>query len=303
MKKILKQLLFSIPAVKSLKQELEYYKTEFPPGHFYSPISSVQEIVDNQEAIFGKKAIDIKGINYNEKEQLELLETLVSYYGELPFDEKKTKDYRYYLDNPFYYYSDGICLYSIIRHFRPSRIIEVGSGFSSALMLDVNELFFNSKIQLSFIDPNPDRLYSLLNAADSHHNIYAEKVQKVNPDIFRTLEKNDILFIDSSHVAKIGSDVNYLLFDILPILNSGVLIHFHDIFYNFEYPQDWAITKHWSWNENYILRAFLQYNQNFRIILFNTFLENRHREWFTKFMPLCIKKDNSLHGSIWLLKE
>jgi hypothetical protein len=89
--KILKQVLFSIPAVKSLKQELEYYKTEFPSGHFYSPISSLEEILENQDAIFGKKAIDVKEIDYNEKQQLALLDTLVSYYGEFPFDEKKQK--------------------------------------------------------------------------------------------------------------------------------------------------------------------------------------------------------------------
>ena len=301
MKYLLKKILYNISAIRNIKQELEYYKTEFPPGHFYSPVTSKQELINNQNTIFNKKISDIKGINYNEQEQLELLYKLQLYYNEFPFQETKIEGLRYYLNNPFYYYSDGICLYNIMRHFKPTRIVEVGSGFSSALMLDVNEVFFDLSIHFDFIDPYPERLYSLLKKTDKQqHNIIVDKVQNVDLSVFKKLDKNDILFIDSSHVSKTGSDVNFLLFEVLPNLNSGVLIHFHDIFYNFEYPRYWAITKHWSWNENYILRSFLQYNQKFKIIFFNTFLENQYKVWFSKHMPLCIKKENSLHGSIWL---
>jgi hypothetical protein len=304
MRNLFKKILYNIPTVKALKNELEGYKTEFPPGHYYSPITSEADLMNMQDIVFTRKISDIKGIDYNEAEQLNLLYKLQLFYNELPFKEYKEDNLRYYINNPFYYYSDGICLYSIMRHFKPARIVEVGSGFSSALMLDVNEIFFNEEIHFNFIDPYPDRLYSLLRKTDiEQYNIIAEKVQNVDMGIFKNLKENDILFIDSSHVSKIGSDVNFLLFDVLPNLKSGVLIHFHDIFYNFEYPKYWAVTKHWAWNENYLLRAFLQYNQQFKIILFNTFLENQHHEWFTKYMPLCIKKENSFHGSIWLLKK
>jgi hypothetical protein len=124
-----------------------------------------------------------------------------------------------------------------LRYFKPKQIIEVGSGFSSALMLDVNDI--------DFIDPYPHRLYSLLKEADAErHNVIADKVQNIDIGVFQKLKENDILFIDSSHVSKIGSDVNFLMFEVLPNIQSGVLIHFHDIFYNFEYPEYWAVTKH-----------------------------------------------------------
>src|SRR5207237_8125791 len=137
---------------------------------------------------------------------------------------------------------------------------------------DVNELFFDNAIQCTFIDPYPQLLRTLMKESDfARTRIIGQRVQDVDVGIFRELEASDILFIDSSHVAKTGSDVNYILFKILPLLNEGVLIHFHDIFYPFEYPVDWVYEGR-SWNEAYLLRAFMQYNEAFEIQFFNSFL-------------------------------
>lgn len=156
----------------------------------------------------------------------------------------------------------------------------MGSGYSSALMLDVNDLFFNRSIQLTFIEPNPERLYSLITEADKNSvTIYDKMVQQVDLDLFKTLERGDILFIDSSHVSKTGSDVNYLLFKVLPLLKPGVLFHFHDIFYPFEYVKSWVYEGR-CWTENYILRAFLMYNQQYRIRLFAHYLHTHHAQLF-----------------------
>jgi len=113
------------------------------------------------------------------------------------------------------------------------------------------------------------------------------------------LKEDDILFIDSSHVSKIGSDLNYIFFEILPHLNSGVLIHFHDIFYPFEYPKKWILERNMVFNENYILRAFLEYNSAFNILIFNDFLQYYYKDWFSENMPLCLKNQGQ---SIWLRK-
>ena len=93
-------------------------------------------------------------------------------------------------------------------------------------------------------------------------------VQNVKLIEFEKLEPNDLLFIDSSHISKIGSDLNYLLFEVLPSLKPGVIIHFHDILYPFEYPYEW-IEKGIYWNEAYLLKAFLMHNKNYEILLFN----------------------------------
>jgi hypothetical protein len=105
---------------------------------------------------------------------------------------------------------------------------------------------------------------------------------------FLQLESEDILFIDSSHVSKFDSDVNYLLFHVLPSLKSGVVIHFHDVFKNFEYPDEW-LKEGIYWNEQYLLRAFLQYNHDYEILLFSDYMESKHTEWYLSNMPLCLK--------------
>jgi hypothetical protein len=132
--------------------------------------------------------------------------------------------------------------------------------------------------------------------------------QDIPLDVFSELSENDVLFIDSTHVSKFDSDVNYVIHAILPKLANGVHIHFHDIFYPFEYPEAWLLDGR-AWNEQYILRAFLEYNNNFKIVLFNTYLQWKFEDELKKRFPL-IYKDAALYykgyknnaGSIWLKK-
>jgi len=220
-----------VPYIDSMIKDIAIYKKGYPPGHHYSPIVSLEEIMEREAEIFSIKSNKVTGIDLNEENQVSLLYELAKNYKTIPFSEQKQEKLRYYYENGFYAQSDGIFLNLMIRHFKPQRIIEVGSGFSSALMLDTNEVFFSDSIQLTFIEPNPDRLYSLLKPMDKErHQTIVTNLQNVSLDVFDQLNTNDILFIDSSHVSKTGSDVHRVLFDILPRLKKGVLIHIHDIF-------------------------------------------------------------------------
>ena len=186
----------------------------------------------------------------------------------------------------------------MIRHFKPKQIIEIGSGHTSALMLDTNERFMDQKMELTFIEPYPDRLHSLLKQEDhSQCTIFEKPAQAVPASFFEKLQENDILFIDSSHVTKIGSDVNHIFFDILPSLKPGVIIHFHDIYWPFEYPLSW-IEQGRAWNEAYLLRAFLQYNDNFEIIHFGQFFKSCFPEFYETTMGV-----SGGGGSIWIRKK
>ncbi|PON13546.1 hypothetical protein C2W62_33810 [Candidatus Entotheonella serta] len=151
----------------------------------------------------------------------------------------------------------------MLRRQHPRRVIEIGSGFSSSVMLDVNDLFLDNSVQFTFIEPYPERLFEQFRDDDQQrHTVIEKPLQDVLLSLFRELSAGDILFIDSSHVVKIGSDVAYILFHILPALQSGVLIHFHDILWPFEYPEDWIFEGR-AWNEAYVLRSFLQFNHMF----------------------------------------
>ncbi len=299
MKKLIKRILFSIPPVKHVIEERDRYKTYHPPGHYYSPIPNKEEVKKDEKRIFDRSANEIGGIDLKENVQMELLESFLGFYSELPFPENKSDNYRYWMNNELYSYSDGIMLYCMIRQLKPAKLIEAGSGFSSAVTLDTNEKFLNNKMECTFIEPFPVQFNQLVKKFPVNYKLLSSRIQDVPLDEFRKLNANDILFIDSTHVSKTGSDVNYILFEILPILRQGVYIHFHDIFYPFEYPVEW-VYKGFAWNECYLLKAFLQYNDHFEIILFNTFMEQFHQDWFTENMPLCLKNTG---GSLWIRKN
>jgi predicted O-methyltransferase YrrM len=266
-----------------------------PPGHYYSPIPSDQEVDE-----FARQHVlpdSIHGVDLNDKEQLELLEHLALLYPSVPFTDEPQPGFRYRYVNPSYSYADAIFLHTMLRHIRPKRLIEIGSGYSSAVTLDTNERFLDNNLDCCFIEPFPELLQTLLHAAD-HENvrIIPNRLQDVDLPLFQQLEAGDILFVDSTHVSKVHSDVNRLVFEILPSLKPGVLIHFHDVFYPFEYPLDW-LREGRAWNEQYVLRAFLQFNPAFKIKLFGDYMTHRYAAWFRERMPLCLENTG---GALWL---
>ena len=287
-----------------LRAELERRRTEeaaamrfFPAGHFYSPLPSREEVADAfARGGFGPP---FGAIDLNEEAQFARLERFATWYPEQPFPEKPTAGWRFHLDNPSYGHYDAIMLYGMIREARPRRIIEVGSGFSSAAMLDLNERQFGGSMHLTFIDPDMSRLRPLLREGDHTRVTLIEKrVQEVPVETFAELGENDLLFIDSSHVSKIGSDVNRLFFDVLPVLAPGVLIHIHDVAGNLEYPRDW-FEEGRAWNEQYLLRAFLMNNRDYRIELFTAWLWNVKNELIRERLPMCARGGG---GQMWLRK-
>ena len=305
MSNTLKETVKNLPVLGRWVRKFNTYRTRVPAGHYYSPIVSVAEIKRRESQIYPLLKNEISGITLNEASQTEFLSQCAkNYYSEIPFNQEPDTHSRYYHNNKYFGHADATSLYFAIRYFNPKKIIEVGSGFSSAVMLDVNERFCNNKIQLSFIEPYPDRLNSLLKDSDRKSSeVKVSDLQGVDVEYFKQLEKDDILFIDSTHVSKTGSDVNYLLFEILPKIKPGVIIHIHDIFFPFEYPKEWVIygNGRFGWNEAYILRAFLTNQERYEIIVFNDFMQSFHKEGLLKDMP-----NYTMHGrggSIYLRKR
>jgi hypothetical protein len=284
--------------VLSLTPAIDRHYLRCPPGHYYSPLPSREEFLSVAGRVYGSPPC-LSGVDLRVREQCRLFARLAQWYDAFPFTEAPQGALRYYLNNDFFCHADAYWLYAMMRELRPKRIIEVGSGFSSAVMLDINELFSDNNIEFTFIDPYPERLLSFLNVNDKKiHKIYTDNVQNISIDIFKQLQAGDFLFIDSSHVAKIGSDVLYLLRNVLPSLNEHVFIHFHDIFFPFEYPKT-LHEKGWAWNECYMINAFLQYNTAFSIMLFGHYLGTHHSDMLSKGTPLCLK---NIGGSLWLEK-
>lgn len=267
----------------------------FPAGHFYSPVPSNDDLA----AALRRLPVDTEasGVDLHVPEQMQLLREFAKMYPSIPLKENGTPGFRYRSGNEGYILGDAIMLHLMIRWSKPRRIIEVGCGNSSCVTLDTNEHFFDNKIACTFIEPFPALLESLLKPTDKI-NLIPARLQEVDLTVFDALEKGDILFIDSTHVSKLNSDVNRVFFEILPRLKPGVFIHIHDVFPGFEYPEQW-VREGRVWNEQYVLRAFLQCNHHFRIRLFYGLLIHNDRAWFEQNMPLVLAKPG---GAFWIEK-
>ena len=268
------------------------YIMESVPGHFGSPIPALNEIRAREDQIFVVPR-SIPGVELNDRAQLDLIVEFAELYQDQPFGKEPQVGLRYHFENSLFSYGDALMLHCILRRYRPRRLIEVGSGFSSAVILDTNDRFLDGSLSCTFVDPFPRRLQGLLREGDDRrHRIVMTPVQQVPLELFDELDEGDVLFVDSTHVSKVGSDVNRLLFDVLPRLKAGVLVHFHDIFYPFEYPREW-IYRGRAWNENYLLRAFLAFNGRFAVLLFNWSVRNSTR---LKLPQSCLYGQRSLAG-------
>jgi len=270
----------------------------FPPGHFYSPVVDIGDRLVTKAVHNRVRAPCPAGVAIDVCQMKSLMKRLAQQHGRFPFPRHQNQEFRFYFDNPFFGCHDASVLFCILLEFRPRRVVEVGCGYSSCLILDTNEQFFNGSLDITLIDPALDNLRNLFgDRGPGTARQIGDRLQDAPFEVFERLEENDILFIDSSHVSKTGSDVNYYLFEILPILKPGALVHIHDILYPFEYLEDWVLKDKRSWNEAYALHAFLEYNSAFEIVYWNNFVSHRLRDDLAALMPLCLENEG---GSIWL---
>lgn len=203
---------------------------------------------------------------------------------------------QFYLGNNVFDGTDALSLYCMIRWLQPSKIIEVGSGHSSRLAAQAARA--NGKTELVCIEPNPDPI--LVNGFPGLSELIAVDVQEVDPRRFDELDDGDILFIDSSHVVKAGSDVNYLILDVLPRVRPGVVVHLHDVFLPQHYPRSWLIDQLWFWSEQYLLQAFLAFNNAFEVLLSTAYLGLRHVEDLQATFPKSPWWNHG--GSLWMCR-
>ncbi len=264
------------------------------PNHFYQPIPDIERL---NKGIFKKKS-ELIGISFNDEKQLKLLYNFLEYreeYNLIP-DHPSEKDYEFSFNNIAFDWLDALVYYCIIRHFKPKNIIEVGSGWSSKLAAQA--AIRNGSTQLTCIEPFPQEF--MKKGFPGLTKLYVDDVEDLPLSVFSKLENCDILFIDSSHTVKTGGDVNYLFLEVLPRLKKGVLVHIHDIFFPFDYPEGWVVKEHRFWAEQYLLQAFLMFNQDFSIIFANNYLGHKYPKQIKSVFP---KSSSHRGGSIWIRRN
>ena len=230
------------------------------PIHYYEPLPDFRSITTEQT----RRRRSYPGIDFRWNDQLALVNTLAEYRAEL-------RDLDFDFDNRYFNGLDAAIYYSLIRHLQPRRIIEIGGGYSTQIANKA--LSLNRKGNFTCIEPYPEER---LLGAELGVELIQKRVEEIDVDFFSHLEANDILFIDSSHTVKFGSDVCYEFLEVLPTLKPGVWVHVHDIFFPHDYPAEWLIDQRLALNEQYLVEAFLSFNQEFRVALANYWLALDH---------------------------
>lgn len=270
------------------------------PIHYYSPVPDTRVLRHTRERWY--KEGEFHGVEFDLPGERQLLQQLIQYQPELDA-LPSIKELASLNLGEGYGEVEARLLYALIRHFKPRSIIEVGSGMStiySVKGLSQNKIVDNIAAKITCIEPYArPPLHNL--KGDCEIEIVPKVVQDVELEFFESLEPNDILFIDSSHVSKIDSDVNYLYLEVLPRLKPGVLIHIHDIVFPYPTldPDLWVFKAHQFWSEAQLVQAFLSYNTSFKIRLCTSYLHYKDQDALK-----CVFKiyDPSVHvpGSLWL---
>lgn len=239
----------------------------FASGHFYSPVIDRREAAAHSDALWPDPAPAVLGIDFDPEGHRRIIEDvippLLAGFDYSDPASRTDSPLAFPPDNDQFGGVDALLLYCFMRHYAPKRIIEIGSGYSTLLMRDVNRRFLGGAARIECIEPYPR---AFLRDPAIGVELRVDRAQTVPPDVFSGLAAGDILFIDSSHVSKTGSDVNHIFFEILPRLADGVIIHVHDIFLPREYPKEWVLAGRRSWNEQYLLRALLMGSADYRVL-------------------------------------
>jgi predicted O-methyltransferase YrrM len=172
---------------------------------------------------------------------------------------------------------DATVLYGMIRALRPRRVVELGSGASTAVTAQA--LRANGDGELVVYDPYPG------DGVEDIAELHRIGAQDVPLETLASLQSGDVLFVDTTHTVKIGSDVNFIVLEVLPRLARGVVVHFHDIFLPYEYPRRWLEDYGLYWAEQYLLQAFLSMNAGYEVLLAVTALARDRADAFAAVLP------------------
>src|SRR5262245_6096653 len=272
------------------------------PVHYYSP---VPDLADLERRKVWDRWSDLAGIDFQPDRQAAFLALLGREFGDEcrwpakpagPLDE-------FYTENNSFSFGCAAAVHCVLRHFKPRRVIEIGSGQSSrviAAALRLNAKDTGRTADYTIIDPYPSPAVQGLPGVS---RVEAQRVELFDPRFFDRLEAGDVLFIDSGHTVRIGGDVNFLILDVLPRLAAGVVIHFHDVALPYEFARAYAVNPHFRmfWTEAYLLQAFLSGNSQFEVLLAMAYLMTERTGVFRAAFPHYDPAQHlAMSGSFWI---
>lgn len=270
------------------------------PVHFYEPIPDTRTLPD----ALWETPSELVGVDLNAPAQLDLLAYLHDIRDELTIlggaAPRTDATPSFHLDNGHFDHADAYALYGILRRFRPARVIEVGSGFSTlvaAAALERNQAE-GRRSELVCIEPYPKPWLRNVAAVS---RLVQEPLEAVPLSELTALRSGDVLFLDSTHVVRTGGDVNYEFLDVVPRLAPGVLVHVHDIFLPEEYPRPWIFEQRRFWTEQYLVQAFLEFNDAWEVVWAGNWLRLNHGDALRAALPTM--PSSFVPGSLWIRRR
>lgn len=262
--------------------------------HFYSPLNNRNFLAANPD--LWEPPHEPECIDWNLDGQLATARKVAQYVDELQKVPRTAPAGVYCWENDFWNNADALVQYGLVRAYQPRRYVEIGCGYSS-LLLEKALAKNTSPCQVTLIEPHPK--WQVLQRLGSQWAFHQSTLQRAPLSLFEELEEGDFLFYDGSHCAKVASDVNWFFFRVLPRLRPGVLIHLHDIFFPHDYPREWIFQRRQSWNEQYLLQAFLMHNPCYQVLIANRYLFCHCRELLDQ---LYNQVQPSVGCSLWMVK-
>ena len=268
-----------------------------PLGHFSNPIADPPTLKHHYSTRVTslQEFRSLPGLNIDGERFKARLPKIAAHFRHL--DSLGAFD-NYDFSNGSFSWGDAIAYSHMLAEYQPTKIFEVGSGHSTQLATNVLDALGLTKTAVTCVEPFPQLVDSLVDSR--RFALMVEPLKPQHIESVSTLQSGDILFIDSTHVAKSGSDVLLETLHMIPTLNDGVLIHIHDIFWPFEYPYEWAVTERRNWNEIYLVHALLIDNPKLEVLFFNDWAQRFLRDDLQQLVPEFL---NNPGGSLWLRRK
>jgi hypothetical protein len=267
---------------------------------YYSPIPNLPLLPRD---IWTRRS-ELHGVSLDADGGIEFVErALAAFIAELDAPlEGPVEPGEFFIRNTGFESVDAELLYGMVRHARPSQVIELGSGYTTLVINLAARRNIEGGVQTNHVayDPYP-REHVLGASLPEPSRLEAVSATEVPLAVFEGLEAGDILFVDTTHTVKLGSDVNFIVLEVLPRLRPGVIIHFHDIFLPWEYPRAWFEDMHYYWAEQYLVQAFLAFNPAFTVLVAAHAIAREHRARLGQVIPSF--EEGVRPGSLWLRRE
>jgi predicted O-methyltransferase YrrM len=295
------------PLLRRLAPDPKYFELWQSHGFHVTKVHYYQPIPDTRGLLLSlwNRVSDLAGVDMREEQQKQLLSEIVARFKDeftaIP-EGASTQEFHYYLGNTAFEAVDAEMLFGLIRLLKPRRVYEIGSGFSTLLAADALRRNRLDGYPCRFIAIEPYPSAELEAELPCDVELWRVPVQEISLGEFESLCEDDILFIDSSHVYKIGSDVQFVFLEVLPRIRPGVVVHIHDIFMPVEYPKQWVLDQHLFWNEQYLLQTFLSFNTTFEVIWASQWMHIKHPDLLMKAFP-SYKNGVSPGSSFWFRRS